>query len=117
MSTTQSANPLSSEPDASRQIVAMFETYKQARAARDKLVDSGLSSSEIELLDRNAEPTDATAPYERTSTGFWGAIKRMFVPDEDAHGYAEGLERGHAMLVVRPRAGQREEADPHPGEF
>jgi uncharacterized protein (TIGR02271 family) len=109
MSTTQSANPLSSEGDATRQIVAMFDTYEQARAARDKLVGSGVASDEIELLDRNAEPADATVPYERTSTGFWGAIKRLFVPEEDAHGYAEGLERGHAMLVVRPRAGQREE--------
>ncbi len=109
VSTTQSANPLSSEGDAARQIVAMFDTYEQARGARAKLMGSGVANSEIELLDRNAEPTDATVPYERTSTGFWGAIKRLFVPDEDAHGYAEGLERGHTMLVVRPHTAQREE--------
>ncbi len=48
--------------------------------------------------------------YESTGTGLWASIRSMFVPEEDAHGYAEGVERGHAMLVVRPRPEQREEA-------
>ncbi len=90
------------------QIVAMFETYQQARAARDKLVASGVPASETDILDRNASATDASFSYERNSEGFWGVLKNLFMPEEDSHSYAEGLDRGHAMLVVRPRPDQRD---------
>jgi uncharacterized protein (TIGR02271 family) len=38
---------------------------------------------------------------ERNEGGIWGALTGMFMPDEDSHVYAEGLHRGHAMLIVR----------------
>ena len=92
------------------QIVAMFDTYQQARAARDKLASSGVEAGQMDILDRNAGATDASFAYDRNSEGFWGAMKRFFVPEEDSHGYAEGLERGHAMLVVRvQQPAQREQ--------
>ena len=28
-------------------------------------------------------------------------MKNLFMPDDDAHVYAEGVRRGHAMVVVR----------------
>ena len=89
-------------------VTAMFETYQLARAARDDLVAEGVSTSQIDIIDNNAQPTDASFAYERNETGVWGAIKRFFVPDEDAHHYAEGVTRGHAMLVVRPAAGMHD---------
>lgn len=88
------------------QIVAMFETYERARSARDQFVDAGVESRAIDIVDRTAEE-GGERRYE--SGGLWGALKSMFVPDEDAHGYAEGVERGHAMLVVRPRPEAREQ--------
>ena len=91
------------------QVVAMFDTYAQARAARDKLASSGIAASDMDILDRNAEATDTAMTYNRDSEGFWGALKGMFMPEDDSHGYAEGLERGHAMLVVRPQAAMREQ--------
>lgn len=101
--------PATSSPTHDNQIVAMFDTYAQARAARDKLAESGVASNEMDILDRNAETTDSSVSYERNSEGFWGALKGFFMPEEDSHTYAEGLERGHAMLVVRPRPAQREQ--------
>ncbi len=92
------------EPGSAAHVVAMYDTYAEARAARDQLVAGGLAASEMDLLDRNAQPADASFSYEHTDQGFWGAIKRLFLPDEDVQGYAEGLQRGHALLVVRPRA-------------
>lgn len=93
----------------SNQIVAMFETYEQARTARDKLTASGVAAGSIDILDRNAQANDSSISYERNSEGFWGALKGFFMPEEDSHAYAEGLERGHSMLVVRPQPAQREQ--------
>ena len=109
VSTTQSANPLSSEGDATRQIVAMFETYEQARAARDKLMGSGFPTARSSCWTATrSRPTrtcrtSAPAPASGVRSNVCSSPTRMRT------GYAEGLERGHAMLVVRPRAAQREE--------
>jgi hypothetical protein len=37
-----------------------------------------------------------------------GAIKRLFMPDDDSHLYAKGIRRGHPMLVVRAQAGEQD---------
>lgn len=93
-----------SEGGRGSQIVAMFGTLERARAARDRLAEEGIPSSDMDIVNRDAETGYSNFDYERNDQGFWGAIKRFFVPDEDAYGYAEGLRRGHAMLVVQPPA-------------
>lgn len=98
---------------AENQLVAMYETDAQARAARDQLVAAGIAEGSIHLVDARAEA--ATTGSARTSSGLeneglWGSMKRFFMPDEDAYAYTEGVRRGHAMLVVRPRPEQQERA-------
>ena len=105
---TSGMAPTGSGATHSNQIVAMFETYEQARTARDKLTASGVAAGSIDILDRNAQANDSSVSYERNSEGFWGALKGFFMPEEDSHAYAEGLERGQSMLVVRPQPEQRE---------
>src|SRR4051794_32999825 len=90
-------------------IVAMFETYDRALAARDVLVSAGIDRSRIEILAQSGTAQDASFHYERNDEGIWGAIKRLFMPDEDTHVYAEGIRRGYAMLVVRAGAGDQEQ--------
>jgi hypothetical protein len=75
-------------------VVAMFETYDRALAARDALVSAGIDRSRIEILAQSGTPQDATFHYEHNDEGIWGAIKRFFTPDEDTHVYAEGIRRG-----------------------
>ncbi|MBV8890285.1 MAG: DUF2382 domain-containing protein [Alphaproteobacteria bacterium] len=104
--TDLSGTQVSTGGGAINQVVAMFETYEQARAARDSLVAAGVDRSRIELLDQAATDDDATFRYDRNEQGFWGAIKSLFMPDDESHVYAEGLGRGHAMLVVRGAAGE-----------
>jgi uncharacterized protein (TIGR02271 family) len=87
----------------------MFETYDRALAARDVLVSAGIDRSRIEILAQSGTADDASFHYERNDEGIWGAIKRLFVPDEDTHVYAEGMRRGYAMLVVRSGAGDQEQ--------
>ncbi len=108
MSTSNNLNQPGIAPNTEHQIVAMFDTYAQARSAREALVSAGVPTSAIDLLDREGDVSDTNFTYERTDEGFWGAIKRLFVPEEDAPSYAEGVRRGHALLVVRPEGTQRE---------
>lgn len=100
--------PLATDPasrtEAGRgyQIVAMFDSFEKARAARDRLVEEGIPRADMDIINRDAEAGHSSFDYDRSDEGFWGAVKRFFVPDEHATGYTEGLRRGHALLVVRP---------------
>jgi uncharacterized protein (TIGR02271 family) len=89
-------------------VVAMFETYDRALAARDVLVSAGIDRSRIEILAQSGTAQDASFHYERNDEGIWGAIKKLFMPDDESHLYAEGIRRGYAMLVVRTGAGDQE---------
>ena len=44
----------------------------------------------------------------RSDLDNWSAMKQHSVPDEDCHLYAEGLRRGHAMLVIQANAGEHD---------
>ena len=43
-----------------------------------------------------------------TSTDNWTTLKNYSIPDEDCHLYAEGLGRGHAMLLIRCDAAEHD---------
>jgi len=90
---------------AEHQLIAVFETHERARAARDRLVDEGIPSSEMDILNRE-ETTGVTDA--QTTAGVWTALRRFFIPQGEAYGYAEGVNRGHAVLAVRPRFEERE---------
>jgi uncharacterized protein (TIGR02271 family) len=77
-------------------IVAAFENAERARAAREALIGAGIDNAKMELLDN------------RSDVDNWTAIKRHALPDEDAHLYAEGLGRGHSILVIRAAAGEHD---------
>jgi uncharacterized protein (TIGR02271 family) len=73
-------------------IVAAFENADRARAAREALSGTDIENANMELLER------------RSDLDNWTAIKHHAVPDEDAHLYAEGLGRGHSILIIRVAA-------------
>jgi uncharacterized protein (TIGR02271 family) len=77
-------------------IVAVFENTARAAEARQALMGAGIDNSRMELLDNRSDLEN------------WNAIKGHAVPDEDTHLYAEGLGRGHAILVVRVPAGEHD---------
>ena len=82
-------------------IVAVYETAERAAAARDMLIKAGVAQGDVQILDQSQVP--ATTPAgDSTDQGIWSSIKSLFVPDEDAHSYTEGLRRGHAVLSVDP---------------
>lgn len=86
------------------QIVALYETDEDARSARDKLVAAGLEAGAVQVTDRQADRMAGGVDYEKGDQGIWGAIKGLFMPDDDAHAYNHAVDKGHAMVVVTPTA-------------
>ena len=86
------------------QIVALYETRPQAEAAKAKLVAAGVDSGVVQVMDREADRMAGGVDYESGNQGLWGAVKSMFMPDEDAHAYSHAMGAGHSMVVVTPHA-------------
>ncbi len=83
------------------QIVVMFETRQDAQAALDRLAAEGLAGDAV-ITDRTADGANAGVNSEGGNTGLLGALKGLFAPDAEVHGFAEGVNRGHALLVLHP---------------
>ena len=83
------------------QIVVMFHTTEDAQAAIDRLAAEGLAG-DAAITDRTADGANAGVNAEGGNTGFWGSLKGLFAPDDEVHGLAEGVRRGHALLVLHP---------------
>ena len=79
------------------QIVAVYDTMQQAEAAKAALSDAGIDRAAIELIDGNRTGVD-----QAPDGGFWGAVKNLFAPDEEALAFRHAMGRGHAMVVVHP---------------
>ncbi len=89
------------------QIVALYDTDTQAHTAKEMLVASGFSAAALQVLARDAAPasatTDAASTHPAADTeGLWGAIRSLFVPDEERTTFNTAIAHGHAMLVVTP---------------
>ena len=77
-------------------IVAVFDSAEKARAARNTLMGAGIPNDRMEIVEH------------RTSTDNWTTLRNYSIPDEDCHLYAEGLGRGHAMLLIRCDAAEHD---------
>jgi hypothetical protein len=76
---------------------ALFADSAGARAAQAGLVAAGVDASRILVLDcAHAE----TAAHATTPGRLWSLLKHVFVPDRDAHPYAEGIHRGRPLVIA-----------------
>ncbi len=91
------------------QIVVMFETPADAQAALDRLTAEGLAG-DAAITERTADGANAGVNSEGGNTGLWGALKGLFAQDAEVHGMAEGVNRGHALLVLHPAIETRSRA-------
>jgi uncharacterized protein (TIGR02271 family) len=82
------------------QIVALYETNAEARAAQQALTEAGFSATATQVVAR--DPGGSTDTDQELDEGLWGSIKSLFVPDEERSTYNTAIARGHAMLVVTP---------------
>ncbi len=85
-----------------RTLTAMFKTRAEAERAGQMLVsDLHLQQAMVRVSPGTGiDDTgyDAAHPYEEK--GFFGALKDMFLPDEDRFAYAEGMRRGGVLLTA-----------------
>ena len=87
-------------------VIGLFETYAQAEAARDTLVQTGFGRETIEL-QANPEPSVGSATDEVASSGVLANIER-FLSSLFASGprapetarYAEAVRRGAVLVCV-----------------
>jgi hypothetical protein len=77
-------------------LVAMFNTYAEAQAARAKLAEQGITENMTQL----ASADKGSAVAEHDHRGFFATLMDMFGGHDDAGHFAEGVRRGSAVLTV-----------------
>ncbi|MCJ2097332.1 YsnF/AvaK domain-containing protein [Methylobacterium sp. E-046] len=88
-------------------ITAMYDTYTDATAAKAKLVASGIPEVGVRILSGSEAGTTTSAATTHEG-GMWGSLKEFFMPEEDRHLHAEGLNRGGTMLTATVEDGYAE---------
>ena len=78
-----------------RTLTAMFDTRAAAEATRERLVQAGVSSSEIDIQDQSTYGDDTASPQKG---GLMAGLRGMFGAHDDHHAYVEGVSRGHVLL-------------------
>ncbi len=78
-----------------RTLTALYDNRASADAARDRLIQAGVSRSEIDVHDQTAYG-DQTAPAHKG--GMMEGLKNMFSFHDDHQAYGEGLSRGNILL-------------------
>jgi stress response protein YsnF len=82
---------------SARSVSAMFDTRGDAQNAVDRLLDVGITSGQIRMVEG---ATDAGMVGEERVKGFWESLGDMFLPDDDRYTYSEGLSRGGYLVTV-----------------
>jgi uncharacterized protein (TIGR02271 family) len=94
-----------------RTLTAMFRDRGDAEAAIDRLVEEGITRDDIRMVPGSERDSDApTLRSGSDSGGFWSSLADFFFPEEDRHGYAEGLSRGGVLVSVTTSQAQHQRA-------
>lgn len=95
-----------------RTVTAMFSSRAEAdRAAQQLASELRLDRAAVRVLPEAGITDvgyDAAQPYRET--GFFAALRDLFLPDEDRYGYAEGMRRGGIIVAATVDESQVERA-------
>lgn len=92
----------------SQYVTAFFDNRADADAATDRIVAEGVPQSDIRVVAGNESGTDPATTDARQDTGFFASLGEFFMPNEDRHAYAEGLNRGGYLVTVNTTAENRD---------
>jgi uncharacterized protein (TIGR02271 family) len=82
---------------SNRTITAMFDSADAANRARDRLLQVGLPSDAVQVIDQGTSGERAASDEK----GLWESIKDFFTDDEDDRAtYEEGIRRGGHLLTA-----------------
>ena len=91
-------------------VTAMFETRAEAERAADALRSAmQILPGAIHVVDQSVT-TDTARTDVTEDRSFFGSIKSLFLPDEDAHSYAEGVRRGDVLVSATVEHAQATQA-------
>ena len=83
---------------STRTITALYDTKAAAEAAKQRLSTLNFGSSAVDIHDESSMAATSTGKAE---PGMLGGLKHLFGHHEDAHTYAEGINRGHFLLTAK----------------
>lgn len=85
----------------SRTITALFDNRTEAEAAAERLRQSRIDASRIQVMDQSSQGYSADRYSGHEDRGIWASIKSMFLPDEDRYAYEEGVRRGGVLVTAQ----------------
>ena len=81
----------------SQTITAMFKSRADAQIAKTDLeTELNLGEGAVQLHAQDAGYTGGTTPPNET--GFMASLRNLFMPDEDRHAYATGIQHGGVLV-------------------
>ena len=103
---TDYGSQIGSQQVGSQYVTAFFDSRADAEAAIDRIVATGVSRSDIRMVEGRDSGAATTTHHEER--GFFEALGDFFMPDEDRAAYAEGLNRGGYLVSLNTTAGNRD---------
>jgi uncharacterized protein (TIGR02271 family) len=82
----------------SRTITALFDSYADADAGRQRLLAADLDTDNVKIYDKSA--LGDTDHSSQEAGGIWASNKNAFLPGEDRDAYEEGMRRGGFLLIA-----------------
>jgi uncharacterized protein (TIGR02271 family) len=87
----------------SRTVTAFFDTREEAQAAQARLQSSSIDADRIRIIDKSSSASTSAGTATSSdgeNRGFFSSLTNMFLPDEDAYSYSEGINRGGYLLCA-----------------
>jgi hypothetical protein len=75
----------------------MFDSADAANAARQRLLELGLASDDVQVIRQDARDEHAAGDHK----GLWESIKDFFTDNDERATYEEGVRRGGQLLTAR----------------
>jgi uncharacterized protein (TIGR02271 family) len=94
-------------------LTALYDARAEADRAAEQLVrDIGVAREDVAIMAQETTAAGNGTPTVGAgeSTGFFGSLKNLFMPDEDRHAYSEAVGRGGFLLTARVEQGVAERA-------
>ena len=93
-----------------RTITALYADRSSAEAAKQRLMSAGVGQGSIDVHDEGSLSNAPTTTAGQAEPGVLGGLKHLFGHHEDAHTYAEGVNRGNVLLTARIDDAQADQA-------
>jgi uncharacterized protein (TIGR02271 family) len=93
----------------SRTVTALFDSRAEAEEAKTRLASSRIDADRIRIIDQSSGGS-GSMQEEPSEQGFMASLKELFMPDDDAYAYGEGIKRGGYLVCAQVDEDEADEA-------